>query len=69
MKELIVSPVYNEKGNIIGQEYHGELIRCYECKHFNTDLSDPNESPWCYEGIVDPGFHEFCSRAERKDND
>lgn len=44
------------------------IIRCYECKHFRTDLSDPNESPWCYEGIQDPDFHEFCSRAERKEN-
>ena len=43
------------------------VIRCYECKHFRTDLSDPDESPWCYDGIIDPSFHEYCSRAERKE--
>ena len=43
------------------------VIRCYECKHFKTDLSDPDESPWCYDGIIDPSFHEYCSRAERKE--
>lgn len=63
MKELIVSPVYNSKGNIVGQEYHGELIRCRDCKWYYRGgamcMYWDGENGMCGD--------DYCSRAERKE--
>ena len=64
MKELIVSPVYNAKGNIVGQEYHGELIRCKDCVYCQGNI--------CKLYIVEThevNGDDFCSEAERKDHE
>lgn len=64
MKELIVSPIYNAKGNIVGQEYHGELIRCKDCKHWDCDDSES----YCDElGIFGTDMNSYCSYAKRKE--
>lgn len=67
MKELIISPIYNDKGIVIGQEYHGELIRCGECRYNNTISGYKGESKWC--SILERMVKEedYCSWAERKE--
>jgi hypothetical protein len=63
MKELIVSPVYNSKGNIVGQEYHGELIRCKECKfHHDRTQCSIRIGAW-----FDDDYCNGAVRAERKE--
>lgn len=64
MKELIVSPVYNAKGNIVGQEYHGELIRCRDCKWYYkggaTCMYLDGDNAMCE--------NDYCSYAVWRDN-
>lgn len=73
-KELIVSPIYNAKGNIVGQEYHGELIRCKDCKHYKKEIRCVGGHYngcgwWLDEGCESPVDEDgYCSYAERKDN-
>ena len=65
-KELIVSPIYNAKGNIVGQEYHGELIRCKECKHhkgYNCDRLYGFQDAFTF---LD---NDYCSKGERNETD
>ena len=61
-KELIISPVYNDKGNIIGQEYHGGLIRCMDCMYNKNHAC--NLPPVEKREVED---EDYCSWAERKE--
>lgn len=66
-KELIVSPVYNDRDNIVGQEYHGEVIRCRDCRH-HVEKGQFSEG-YC---VLDARYwkdEDYCSRAERRSDD
>ena len=48
------------------------VVRCKNCKHFRTfhTASDGEEIRMCVgHGIVDLYYDDFCSKAERKDDD
>ena len=48
------------------------VVRCKNCKHFRTfhTASDGEEIRLCVgRGIVDLYYDDFCSKAERKDDD
>lgn len=66
MKELIVSPVYNSKGNIVGQEYHGELIRCKDCLYLSR-LEDSGYYSCCRTEDDEIELTDYCSKAKRKE--
>lgn len=71
-KELIVSPIYNAKGNIVGQEYHGELIRCKDCKYYEPARADDEADIcrmlyWFMDVPLWVKADAYCSFAERKE--
>lgn len=63
-KELIVSPIYNAKGNIVGQEYHGELIRCKDCR-FRDQFGFCRR--WLWQKAPKMEDEEYCSCAVRRE--
>lgn len=83
MKEYITSQIIDKKGYITGHAYHGELIRCKDCKHFRVDHYDNGAvehmfaswtEMWCnrmYQDdcgeSLDINEDDFCSWAERKE--
>lgn len=80
VKELIVSLVYNDKGKVIGEKYHGELIRCKDCKYwlphsqFGFDEDNEEYYDYCELLVPDDDYYaitrkaeDFCSRGERKE--
>lgn len=70
MKELIISPIYNDKGIVIGQEYHGELIRCKDCKYCETATIFGKTTLYtCIKRnpAIDVLADDYCSKGRRKD--
>lgn len=61
--ELIVSLVY-DKGKVIGEKYHGELIRCRECKYY-TGYECQRSKVSNIRVITNED--DYCSRAEREE--
>ena len=68
--EYIVTCTYDDK-KVFSKAYHGELIRCKDCKYFVEDIK--------YEGLralfdmvcavtgLPVCSTDYCSRAERKE--
>ena len=44
-----------------------ELVRCKDCKHWG--IHKRLNIPWCREAHIDRGAEDFCSMAERKDDE
>ena len=64
MSEVIID-IGNNLIEIVGCEYRGELVRCKECKHWDTVDGE------CYadRGIYFPKADDYCSYGERKGAD
>jgi len=61
--EFIAKWVFDRKGFVIGTERKEDLIRCKDCKWF-----DKNEDE-CFLSGFDTDGYEFCSWAERKEDE
>ena len=63
-REWIVEVLKDIDGMHTGYLHKGELVRCKECKHWDTADGE------CYadRGIYFPNADDFCSYGERKDN-
>ena len=44
-----------------------EIIRCKDCKHWG--IHKWLNIPWCREMHIDRGAEDFCSNAERKEDE
>ena len=51
----------------VKQEVIDELVRCKDCKHWG--IHKRLNIPWCREAHIDRGAEDFCSMAERKDDE
>lgn len=65
MKEYITSQIIDKKGYITGHEYHGELIRCKDCKWF-TPILIHRGMCGINNGLNSPSRDDYCSRAVSK---
>lgn len=59
-------PLANERGEILLARA-GEVVRCRDCKHYNTKLTDEYDgTSWCciHAGYAFP--YDYCAWAERR---
>lgn len=63
MSELIIKPIMQD-GKQVGIEYHGELVRCKDCKYWRTNEDLHRCFVWCVYTVG----NGFCYRAERGNN-
>lgn len=67
MREYIVREVSGPVGSVkIKREVIGELIRCRECRHWNTDSFEDPSDGYCYCLGHYWNGDNFCSLAARR---
>ncbi len=72
MSELIIKPVM-QNGKQVGIEYHGELIRCKDCKYYRPARTDDEADTcemlyWFMDVPLWVKAEGYCWLAERRDH-
>ena len=62
--EFIESYIKHGNGDYQWNDNHGELIRCKDCKHYDSDTQSCLDG---LDGIFQPDW--FCADGERKEGD
>lgn len=72
MAEIIHRELFNENGEVVGYEYGGRLVRCGDCKYWNTDwepnrFNPDNPTHFCDINDLFPTGDWFCKDGQRRE--
>ena len=66
-REYIAEDLYDPCGSLIGVQDHGELIRCKDCKHWDTNWQTIEGKHYCPYIDTHQRGDWYCAWAERKE--